>query len=810
MASWWEKTLLTAASITGFAAGSYNLLTRKPVIHRSGKFHLQGLHEPVKIITDGYGIPHIYAHNEDDLYFAQGYIHAQERLWQMEMNRRLGAGQLAEIFGPVALATDRFCRRLGLHRAADAATDQLSAHNRRILEAYINGINMFTQTNPHKLPVEFTLLGITPKPWHIRDVIQWGKIQGWTLSGNWETEVVRARLVAKLGPARAAKLEPGYDAKHPLIIPSGVAYQGINLGMLEQYENIKELSGFGQFGGSNNWVIDGTMTSSGAPILCNDPHLGQSIPSLYFECHLIAGDIDVTGVSFPGAPGIIIGHNQHIAWGITNAVSDVADLYIEKFNPDNPHQYEFQGQWENAQVVREEIRVKGQDDPIIEEVLITRHGPILTSLTHNAQQEEELPLALRWTGLEQHQLAESVLQINRATNWEEFCNGLRAWDVPPQNFVYADRKGNIGYVMAGAIPIRARGQALLPSPGWTGAYEWTGLIPFEELPQTYNPEQHFIITANNRVVDDNYPYYITHEWLNGYRAQRIHDILTSKETFTLEDMVTLQGDQYSLPATEIVPYILNLTPKNPLQQAAQGILRTWDYVMTPSSIGATLYSTFLRKLTQLTFDSVLGDDTTLANQYLGAGTTIFALMTGYSGRSTPLLIRLLKDHDDNWFADSLFANGPKTWEVALERTFEATLDELHEQLGGNILRWQYGAMHKMSCLHPLGAIKPLAKFFNRGPYPVGGDIDTVNRGASPYNAPEDVQSVSSYRLIVDLSNLESSRAIHIPGQSGHPVSKHFDDFIPLWLENKSHPMYFDADTIEAAAAGVLHLLPKHA
>ncbi len=810
MASWWEKTLLTAASMTGFAAGSYNLLTRKPVIQRSGKFHLQGLHEPIKIITDGYGIPHIYAHNEDDLYFAQGYIHAQERLWQMEMNRRLGAGRLAEIFGTVALETDRFCRRLGLHRAADAATDQLSAHNRRILEAYINGVNTFIQTNSHKLPVEFTLLRITPKRWQIRDVIQWGKIQGWTLSGNWETEIVRARLVAKLGPVRAAKLEPGYDAKHPLIIPSGVAYQGINLGMLEQYENIKELSGFGQFGGSNNWVIDGTMTSSGAPILCNDPHLGQSTPSLYFECHLIAGEIDVTGVSFPGAPGIIIGHNQHIAWGITNAVSDVADLYIEKFNPDNPHQYEFQGQWENAQIVREEIRVKGQDDPIIEEVLITRHGPILTSLTHNAQQEKELPLALRWTGLEQHQLAESVLKINHATNWEEFCNGLRAWDVPPQNFVYADREGNIGYVMAGAIPIRARGQALLPSPGWTGEYEWTGLIPFEELPQTYNPEQHFIITANNRVVDDNYPYYITHEWLNGYRAQRIHDILTSKEIFTLEDMVTLQGDQYSLPATEIVPYILNLTPKNPLQQAAQGILRTWDYTMTPSSIAATLYATFLRKLTQLTFDSVLGDDTTLANQYMGVGTTIFALMTGYSGRSTPLLIRLLKEHDDNWFADSLFANGPKTWKTALERTFEATLDELREQLGSNILRWQYGAIHKMSCLHPLGAIKPLARFFNRGPYPIGGDIDTVNRGASPYNAPEDVQSVSSYRLIVDLSNLENSRAIHIPGQSGHPASKHFDDFIPLWLENKSHPMYFDADTIETAAAGVLHLLPKHA
>jgi penicillin amidase len=263
-----------------------------------------------------------------------------------------------------------------------------------------------------------------------------------------------------------------------------------------------------------------------------------------------------------------------------------------------------------------------------------------------------------------------------------------------------------------------------------------------------------------------------------------------------------------LPATEIVPYILKLTPKNPLQRAAQQILQTWDYVMTPSSIGATLYTTFLRKLARLAFDSVLGDDTTLSNQYMGTGTTIFSLMNGYAGRSTPLLIRLLKDHDDSWFANSTITNGPKTWDMALERTFEATLDELREQLGGNILRWQYGTVHKMSCVHPLGAVKPLEKFLNRGPYSVGGDIDTVNVAASAHNAPQDVTSVPAYRQIVDLSNLENSQAIHIPGQSGHPASKHYDDLMPLWREQQYHPMYFDARKVEATAEGVLHLLPK--
>ena len=806
--SWWEKTLLTAASVTGLAVGTYSLLTRKPLPQKSGVLHLEGLHEPTRIVTDHFGIPHIYARNEDDLYFAQGYIHAQERLWQMELNRRLGSGRLSEIFGKMALETDRFTRRLGLHRAAEAASQQLSPHSRRILDAYVQGVNAFLQGNGHKLPVEFTLLRFTPEKWCVRDVLQWSKIQGWNLSGNWETEIIRAKLVAKLGVEKASKLESGYDPQHPLIVPPGADYGGINLGLLEQYENMRELTGFGPLGGSNNWVVDGTMTKSGLPLLCNDPHLGQSSPSLYFECHLVAGDIDVTGVSFPGAPGVVIGHNQHIAWGITNAISDVEDLYIEKFNPDNPHQYEFMGQWVDAEAFDEKIFVKGEPEPVIEQVLVTRHGPILTSLEHNGR--KALPLALRWTGFEQHNIVNAIQKINRATNWAEFRDGLRDWDVPAQNFVYADREGNIGYTLAGAIPIRAQGLALVPSPGWTGAYEWTGLVPFDELPQSYNPEQHFIVTANNRIVDDSYPYYITHEWLNGYRAQRIRDLLANQSNLTVEDMVTIQADQYSLPAAEIVPILLRLTltSTTPLQRAALEILQTWDYTMTPESIGAAIYAVFQRKLGMIVFDPLLGDDHALTKEYMGAGSTIFSAMNGYAGRSTPLLIRLLKERDDSWFANSAIANGPRTWAVALERAFEATLDELSTQLGRNILRWQYGAIHKMTCVHPLGTVKVLEKFFNRGPYPLGGDSDTVNVGASSYSAPQNVLSIPAYRQIVDLGDFENSRAIHLPGQSGHPASKHYDDFVPLWRANKYHPVYFDADTIERSAEGIIELSPK--
>jgi penicillin G amidase len=811
MASWWQKTAATAAGIAGLVGGAYYLLMRRPLPQTQGTLRLADLHEPVEIITDRYGVPHIYAYNEDDLYMAQGYVHAQHRLWQMELNRRIGSGRLAEIFGEAALEADRFSRRLGMHRAAAAEMPDMSPHSTRILNAYARGVNAFINSHRTRLPIEFTLLHFKPAPWQVADTLQWGKLMGWSLGGNWETEILRAQLVAKLGPERAAKFEAGYDPAHPLIIPSGATYQGINPGMLEQYAWLKQLSGLGLLGGSNNWVVDGTKTASGAPMLCNDPHLGLSIPSIWFECHLVAGDIDVVGASFPGGPGIAIGHNRYVAWGLTNAVSDVQDLYIEKFNPENPHQYEFKGQWENAQIYHEEIRVRGRKEPIIEEVRVTRYGPILTTfksptaVQNGNSGPEELPLALRWTGLEHRDIVMALEKIALSTNVYEFREALRHWDIPAQNFVFADTAGNIGYMMAGTIPIRAQGQALLPSPGWTGEYEWTGTIPFEELPQSINPPEHYIVTANNRVVDDTYPYYITHEWLNGYRAQRIRDLLTSKDKLAISDMATIQADQYALPAEEIVPYMLSLPPHTPLAEQAQEILRTWNYVLSPESVGASLYTTFLRKLERIVFTAVLGNEEELLNRYLGNGMTLIMPASGYNGRSKPLLIRLLKEQDDSWFADS--SKGPRNWDVALESAFEATLTELSTKLGTDSTRWQYGKIHKTTYRHVLGLFKPLDKLFNRGPYPIGGDIDTVNMCASVPSDPEHVITVPTFRQIIDLDDLDASLSNQASGQSGQVASKHYDDFIKPWLNVEHHPMLFNRRIIEENAEGTLRMVP---
>jgi penicillin amidase len=504
---------------------------------------------------------------------------------------------------------------------------------------------------------------------------------------------------------------------------------------------------------------------------------------------------------------------------VTNGISDVEDLYIEKFNPQHPNQYEYQGQWEEVQVIREEIVVKGSKEPVIEVVRVTRHGPILTNTSpaHNSSKASsngaksdcnELPLALRWVGLEQCNIINSISKLNRATNWEEFRDAMRDWDVPPQNMVYADVEGNIGYILAGAIPVRAKRQHLVPVPGWTGEYEWTGLIPFDELPHIYNPQQHFIVTANNRVVDDSYPYYITNEWLSGYRAQRIRDLLLNKDKLSPTDMAEIQSDQYALPAVEIVPHMLKIQTQRPLEKTALDVLRTWNYVLSPDSVGAALYLTFLHKLERIVFDALLGDDETLLYEFLGKGSTILALQNSYASRSKPLLIRLLHQQNDGWFANSAVPNGPKSWEAAISSAFSAAVEELREKLGDNIARWQYGNIHRMTYNHPLGAVKPLNRIFNRGPFAVGGDIDTVNMGATLPGQPEVVITVPSYRQIVNLADMKDSLSAHAPGQSGHPASKHYDDFIKMWLHVGHHPMLYDREAVEASAEGTLKILPN--
>ncbi|HEX9370916.1 MAG TPA: penicillin acylase family protein, partial [Roseiflexaceae bacterium] len=504
----------TAGFVLGAAAGlaGVGLLAalRRSLPRTSGTLELPGLEAPVQVLRDRWGVPHIYARSNADLFMAQGYVHAQDRLWQMEFQRRTGYGQLAEIFGPVALESDRFLRVMGFGRVARREAELLAGEARMAIEAYVRGVSAYIGRYSDRLPIEFTILRLHPRPWEPADVLVWGKMMALTLSVNWTDEILRARIVAAVGAERAAVLDPSYPGDHPLIVPPGVRYQAdIGADALRgaaATASFAGTSGGGQ--GSNNWVVGGARAANGMPLLANDPHLALRTPSLWYENHLNGGDYHVTGASIPGTPGVLIGHNERIAWGMTNGMNDVQDLYIEKFDASDPARYEFQGQWERATVVREEIAVRGRGEPFVEEVRITRHGPVITPLvpadegrkgTNRAPTKDQEgsddagpsssilgpsseALALRWTALEPGRVFDSVLALNRAHDWESFRAALIPWTVPAQNFVYADVEGHFGYSLGGDIPIRAKGDGRLPAPGWTGEYEWTGIIPHAELP----------------------------------------------------------------------------------------------------------------------------------------------------------------------------------------------------------------------------------------------------------------------------------------------------------------------------------------
>lgn len=803
MASWWRGALAMGAGVAGLAGSAAYLVLRRPLPKVRGEERLPGLEGEVEIIRDALGVPHISANSLADLYFAQGYVHAQDRLWQMELNRRVASGRLSELFGEVTLEADRFLRRIGLRRAAEQDAPLLSDESRRLLDAYLQGVNTFIERHQGRLPVEMVLLRCKPEPWTAVDSLSWGKMMAWNLAGNWESEVLRAKFVARVGPERAARIEPIYPHGNPLIVPPGADYEGLNTPLLDQYRQMRELVGIlSPTHGSNNWVVDGTRTASGKPVLANDPHLAPQMPSVWYHWHLNAPGLDVTGAGLPGLPGVIIGRNRRIAWGVTNAGPDTQDLYLERFNPENPHQYEYQGAWEDAKVIQEEIRVKGKPEPVIEEVIVTRHGPIITGQEVGGQ-----PMALRWTSHDPATTSEVLMGLDRAGNWDDFTAALRHWDAPAQHFVYADVDGNIGYYMAGRVPVRAKGEGLLPVPGWTGEYEWTGTVPFEELPQAYNPPSHQIVTANNRIVGDDFPHFITHEYFGAYRAQRIIDLLNERERLTPADMAAIQGDFFSIPASQIVPHLLKLEPRSETERQALALLRTWNFVLDKESAAAAIYEVFLLRMLKVTFGSVVGEE--LAEEYVGKGVSVLSPTNIYAGRSTPLLIDLLNEQDNRWFVNSALPKGPKNWEEAMQQSLRGALDELRSKLGKDMAGWQWGKLHSVTFSHPLGQVKALSRLFNRGPFPLSGDTDTVCQMAFAPGKPYAATSwVPSFRLIVDMSNTRNGLFGHPTGQSGHPASAHYADMISTWLEVKHYPLLFERDQIEAAKEARLVLRPE--
>ncbi|MEJ2599158.1 MAG: penicillin acylase family protein, partial [Anaerolineales bacterium] len=525
------------------------LTVRRSFPKVDGDFKIPGLQGPVEIYRDAYGIPQIYATTTHDLFFAQGYVHAQDRFWQMDFWRHLGSGRLAEMFGESELDTDSFLRTLGWARVAQQELNNSSPETLAILQAYADGVNAYLADHKGSaLSAEYAILKLLSpnyqvEPWTALNTMTWAKVMAWDLGGNMDMEIYRARLLKTLTPEQVDQLVPPYPTDHPLA---------------DQMQGVESILGPLDRGiGSNNWTISGKLTASGKPLLANDPHLAAQMPSIWYEngLHCVtkgpACPFEVTGFSFAGAPGVILGHNDRIAWGATNVNPDVEDLYIEKINPQNPNQYEYKGQWEDMRIVNETLKTSnGKTEALT--VRYTRHGPIISDTygelkDFNQKAGVEMPdhyaIALQWTALEPSSTFEAFLKFDQAQNWDEFRQAAQDLTVPAQNLVYADVDGNIGYQTPGKVPIRSKGDGTLPVPGWTGEYEWTGYIPFDQLPYAYNPPQGFIATANNAVVGPDYPHLITKDWDYGFRAERIVDMIqTAPGPIDIAYIQTMQGD----------------------------------------------------------------------------------------------------------------------------------------------------------------------------------------------------------------------------------------------------------------------------
>lgn len=813
----------------------YGIFTvRRSFPQVKGEVRIAGLDGPVDIYRDAYGIPHIYAASEHDLFFAQGYVHAQDRFWQMDFWRHTGSGRLSELLGAAPLDTDKFLRTLGWARVAEQELQTMDAESMGILNAYADGVNAYLAThNGSALSLEYAILpalnsGYQPEPWTPLHSLTWAKAMAWDLRGNMEEEIQEAVLLKTLTPEQVAELLPAYPSDAPIIVPAG------NTGAAGTSSQLSALAGtfspemlaaletaaprirqldalLGPAGtgiGSNNWVISGKRTSTGKPLLANDPHLSAQMPSIWYEIGLhcapkgSACPYDVTGFSFAGDPGVIIGHNDRIAWGLTNVGPDVQDLYIEKINPENPNQYEVNGQWVDMQVVQETIQMAG-GDPVPLTVRITRHGPIISD-TYGKLEDfasksgvampASYAIALRWTALEPAHLFNAIWQFNQAQNWEEFRKGAREFAVPAQNLVYADVDGNIGYQMPGRIPIRAAGDGRLPVPGWTDEYEWTGYIPFEELPFAYNPPQGYIATANNAVVGSDYPYLLSTDWDYGDRARRIVDMIENAPgPIDIAYIQKMQGDDRNRNAEALVPALLRMPLEDERLDRARALLQSWDFQDGMESAPAALFEAFWKRLLANTFHDEVPE------AYWPSG----------GGRWYEVMRQLVGKPDSPWWDIRTTPAVEQRDDIFLQSLTEA-VDELEASLGKQPERWNWGDLHTVTFRNAtLGesGIAPIEALFNRGPFRTAGGSSIVNATSWDATSSYQVEALPSMRMIVDLSALENSLTVNTLGQSGHAYHPHYTDMVDLWRNIQYHPMLWERPQIEAAPEGHLRLLP---
>ncbi|MGH9617155.1 MAG: penicillin acylase family protein [Acidobacteriaceae bacterium] len=762
-----------------------------------GQLNVAGLSHPVTVRRDAHGVPHISAANMDDLIVAQGYVTAQDRMWQMDMLRRYASGDLAEILGPKAVKHDRAQRILEIGHAADAALAAMDPADRRFLEDYARGVNAYiaqAESQGHnRLPAEFRLLDYRPQPWRPRDSLLAALNMVETLSMDAPTKLAREKIEARLkSPALVADLYPvGSWRDHPPVstLPPITAPQTVpripldssQTGIQKNVEDILQLEKLlpsspimncrACAAGSNNWTVSGAHTVTGLPLLSNDMHLDHTIPDTWYEAQLTSGNFDVAGVTLPGVPFVIVGHNAKIAWGFTLLYADVQDIYVEQTDGDR---YKTPEGWKPFQHDHEVIHVRGGFDDKLD-VLRTDHGPVITPLLPH----EKRTLALRWTVYDPATVTLPFYQIDSAQNWDEFRAALALFGGPPQNAVYADAQGNIGYQATGKIPLRPNG--LVGVPIADGSHEWQGYIPFDKLPSAYNPPQGILATANSRVTPDGYPYPITLEWAAPYRNERIWKVLESKPKLSASDMLALQNDVYSAFDQELAQRftyaIDHANHPNPRLRQAAHLMRTWDGNVTIPSAAANIVDAARDALWPMLLKPRLGEEWKL---YRWASST-FALEQIVSGEP------------QRWLP-ARYSN----WNDFLAAAVDRGMTVLHAP--PDLRSWQYGKTHPVEVEHPLyGSIPWMRSWTGTGAHPQSGDGTTVKQVSRVFGPSE--------RLTVDFSDLDRSTLNIVIGQSGDPLSPYYMDQWPYWYAGKTFALPFSDSAVQSAAAHTLTLVP---
>ncbi len=759
--------------------------SRQRLPQTQGTINLDGLSSSVEVIRDQWGVPHIYAQTQSDVFFAQGFVHAQDRLFQMELNRRTAQGTLSEIFGEVALDTDRTARTFGFNRLGAADWQQVSAELEAGIRAYTAGVNAFLDQPRLKLPGEFMMLGRKPDPWQPEDTMAFTRVMMWQLSHAWQGEIIRAEIADKVGADKAAELEIHYPENNPLHLPYGIEFNA-----LDPEGTLRNIPGpfLDRGKGSNAWVVAPKKSTTGNAVLCNDMHLALSMPSLWYQVHLNAGDdYHATGVSLPGVPMVLVGHNDHISWGMTLAFVDAEDLFIEQV--DSQNRYLYQDEWHPAEIIGEEINIKGIPDPHVEKVMITRHGPIISDVVGHPHQK----IAVNSMALRPSQAFDGWLQLNQAQGWDDFVAAMQLITAPQLNVAYADVENNIGYWVTGQAPVRAKGDGSVPVPGWSGEYEWVGTVPFEEMPHALNPKQGYLVSCNHKIVPDDYPHYLGNIWMNGYRARRLTDLIESREKLSLQDHQKFHLDVKSLPGLAFVASLDEITDPDDEVQLALRLLRAWDGFLTPETIGGTVYEVARYTLIRNLLEPGLGED--LTYRLMGKGFHPLLMHSNeLFGHDTVILLRLL-DNPQSWWVQQ--AGGH---DIVISKSLKAAIAWLRAELGQSESDWQWGRIHQVNFAHPLSLQQPFDQVFDRGPYPIGGDTDTPLQTAILADKPYNNKVWSpSFRQIVDMGDLSKSLTIIPPGQSGQLASPTYDNLVEPWLTGEYIPMLWTREQVEREA-----------